>query len=144
MGATNNPSNGSAERFVSEVRRRYTTEDKIRVVLRGLRGEENIAELCRQEQINRNSYYQWSKAFLEAGARRLSGKTNSEVNRNSYYQWSKAFLEAGARRLSGETGSEVKALHSQTVQLKEMLTEMTLENRLLKQSVQRLHRSVRG
>ena len=77
MRAKKNPSNGSAEKTVKAIRRatrrRYAAEEKIRIVLEGLRGEESIAELCRREQINQNLYYRWSKEFLEAGKKRLAG-----------------------------------------------------------------------
>ena len=81
-------------------------------MLEGLRGEESIAELCRREQISQNLYYRWSKEFLEAGKKRLAGDTKREA-----------------------TSDEVQALRTQAVQLKELLAEMMLENRLLKKSV---------
>ena len=108
--------NGSAEKTVKAIRRatrrRYAAQEKIRIVLQGLRGEESIAELCRREQINQNLYYRWSKEFLEAGKKRLAGDTKREA-----------------------TSDEVKELRAQSVQLKELLAEMMLENRLLKKSV---------
>ncbi len=58
-----------------QTRRQYSAEEKIRIVLEGLRGEENIAELCRREGIASSMYYGWSKEFLEAGKRRLAGDT---------------------------------------------------------------------
>ena len=61
-------------------RRKFSSEEKIRIVLDGLRGESSIAELCRQEGINNNLYYRWSKDFLEAGKKRLSGDTVREAN----------------------------------------------------------------
>ena len=61
-------------------RRKFSTEEKIRIVLDGLRGESSIAELCRREGINPNLYYRWSKDFLEAGKQRLSGDTARAVN----------------------------------------------------------------
>ena len=81
-------------------------------MLEGLRGEDSIAELCRREGINQNLYYRWSKDFLEAGKKRLSGDTTREANTD-----------------------EVKELRSQARQLKEVLAEQILENRLLKKSV---------
>ncbi len=106
----------SAEKAVREIRRatrrRFSAEEKIRIVLEGLRGEESIAELCRRERINQNLYYRWSKEFLEAGKKRLAGDTVREA-----------------------TSDEVKSLRSQASQLKEMLAEMMIENRLLKKSV---------
>ena len=68
-----------ADRTVKDIRRqprkRYSSEDKIRIVLAGLRGEDSIAELCRQEGIAQGMYYSWSKEFLEAGKKRLAGGT---------------------------------------------------------------------
>ena len=72
-------SNGSAEKHVKEIkrktRRKYSAEEKIRIVLEGLRGEHSIAELCRREGIAQGLYYTWSKDFMEAGKKRLSGDT---------------------------------------------------------------------
>ena len=66
----------STEKLVKDIRRRtrkkYSAEEKIRVVLEGIRGEDSIAELCRREGLNQNVYYRWSKEFLEAGKRRLA------------------------------------------------------------------------
>jgi transposase len=106
----------SAEETVRDIRRatrrQYSAEEKIRIVLEGLRGEASIAELCRKEGIAQSMYYGWSKEFLEAGKRRLAGDTAREA-----------------------TSDEVKSLRSETRQLKEALAEATLENRLLKKSV---------
>ncbi len=106
----------SSEKTVKDIRRatrkQYTAEEKIRNVLDGLRGEETIAELCRQEGIAQSLYYSWSKEFLEAGKKRLAGDT--------------------AR--SASTG-EVKDLRREAHQLKEALAEQMLENRLLKKSM---------
>src|SRR5674476_327301 len=70
---------GSAEKTVRDIRRatrrRHSSEEKIRIVLEGLRGEDSIAELCRREGLNQNVYYRWSKKFLEAGKKRLAGDT---------------------------------------------------------------------
>ena len=63
-----------------KTRRKFSSEEKIRIVLEGLRGECSIAELCRREGINVNLYYRWSKDFLEAGKKRLSGDTVREAN----------------------------------------------------------------
>ncbi len=105
-----------AEKAIRDIRRkthkRYSAEEKIRIVLSGLRGEETIAELCRQEGIAQSLYYSWSKEFLEAGKKRLAGDT--------------------AR--SASTG-EVKDLRREAHQLKEALAEQMLENRLLKKSM---------
>jgi len=106
----------SAEKIVRDIRRatrkQYSAEEKIRIVLEGLRGEESIAELCRKEGINQNLYYRWSKEFLEAGKKRLSGDTVREA-----------------------TSNEVKGLRQETVSLKEVVAELLMENRLLKKSV---------
>jgi len=107
---------GSAEKTVRDIRRatrrQYSAEEKIRIVLEGLRGEQSIAELCRKEGINQNLYYRWSKEFLEAGKKRLAGDTAREA-----------------------TTDEVKSLRAESSQLKEMLAELMMENRLLKKSV---------
>ena len=107
---------GSADKTVRDIRRatrrKFPAEEKIRIVLEGLRGEETIAELCRKEGINQNLYYRWSKDFLEAGKKRLAGDAVREA-----------------------TSDEVKDLRVEARQLKEALAEVTLENRLLKKSV---------
>ena len=68
-----------AEQVVKDIRRatrrHFSAEDKIRIVLDGLRGEDSIAELCRKEGIAQSLYYTWSKEFMEAGKRRLAGDT---------------------------------------------------------------------
>ncbi len=105
-----------ADRLVRNVkratRRKFSAEDKIRIVLAGMRGEDSIAELCRRENIHQNLYYNWSKEFLEAGKKRLAGDT---------------LREAGS--------GEVRELRRENAQLKEALAEEMLENRLLKKSV---------
>ncbi len=107
---------GAVEKAVREIkrrtRRRFSPEDKIRIVLQGLRGEDSIAELCRREGLHQNQYYRWSKEFLEAGRKRLAGDIEREA-----------------------TSGEVQTLREQAVQLKEALAEAMLENRLLKKSV---------
>ena len=106
----------SSERLVKTIRRatrkQYSAEEKIRVVLDGLRGEHSIAELCRREGIAESLYYSWSKEFLEAGKRRLSGDTARAA-----------------------TSSEVKDLRRQAQELKEVVAEQALELRLLKKSM---------
>ena len=106
----------SAEKVVKDIRRRtrkqHSAEEKTRIVLEGLRGEESIAELCRREGIATSLYYSWSKEFLEAGKKRLAGDT--------------------ARQASSP---EVKVLRAEASALKEALAEATLENRLLKKSM---------
>jgi transposase len=106
----------AAERTVKDIRRktrkRYSSEEKIRVVLAGLRGEDSIAELCRQEGISQGLYYSWSKEFLEAGKKRLAGDTAREAN-----------------------SGEVKDLRREARDLKEVVAEQALELRLLKKSM---------
>ena len=92
-------------------RRQFSAEEKIRIVLAGLRGEESIAELCRREGIVQNLYYRWSKEFLEAGKKRLAGDTARAA-----------------------TSDEVKELRQEASALKEVVAELMLENRLLKKS----------
>ena len=74
----------SPEKVVQEIRRKtrrqFSAEEKIRIVLEGLRGEESIAALCRREGLNPNLYYRWSKEFLEAGKKRLVGDTTREAD----------------------------------------------------------------
>ena len=106
----------SSERVVKGIRRatrrHHSAEDKIRVVLDGLRGEHSIAEICRREGIAESLYYSWSKEFLEAGKRRLAGDTARAA-----------------------TSSEVKDLRRQAQDLKEVVAEQALELRLLKKSM---------
>ena len=106
----------SAEQVAKDIRRatrkQYGAEEKIRIVLEGLRGEESIAALCRREGIAESLYYNWSKEFLEAGKKRLAGDT--------------------AR---GATSDEVKALRKQAGDLKEVVAEQALELRILKKSM---------
>ena len=105
-----------AERVVKDIkrqtRRRFSAEDKIRIVLSGLRGDDSIAELCRQEGIAQSQYYSWSKEFMEAGKKRLAGDTMREAN----------------------TG-EVQGLRKEARDLKEVVAEQALELRLLKKSM---------
>ena len=111
-----NPNKRSSEQTVRDIRRatrrQYSAEEKIRIVLDGLRGEDSVAELCRREGINTNVYYRWSKEFLEAGKKRLAGDTAREA-----------------------TPTEVKDLRSEAAALKEAVAELLMENRLLKKSV---------
>src|ERR1700750_2601218 len=97
-----------AEKGVQDIRRatrkHYSAEEKIRIVLEGLRGEDSIAELCRREGIAQNLYYRWSKDFLEAGKKRLAGDNAREA-----------------------TSDEVKGLRAETHQLKELLAELMME-----------------
>jgi transposase len=105
-----------AEKTVRDIRRktrkRHSSEEKIRIVLSGLRGEESIAALCRHEGIAESLYYSWSKEFLEAGKKRLAGDTARQA-----------------------TSTEVTTLRAEARNLKEALAEQLLENRLLKKSM---------
>ena len=78
------PPNGTAEQHVRDIRRKtrkqYSTEEKIRIVISGLRGEHSIAELCRREGIAESLYYVWSKEFMEAGKKRLAGDTERQAS----------------------------------------------------------------
>jgi transposase len=106
----------SSEAVVRDIRRKsrkkYSTEEKIRIVLEGLRGEDSIAGICRREGISPNLYYRWSKDFLEAGKKRLAGDTVREAN-----------------------SSEVTELKQESEQLKQLVAELSLKNRVLKKSV---------
>ena len=103
----------TTEQHVRDIRRatrkKYSAEEKIRIVLAGLRGDYSISELCRREGIAESLYYSWSKEFLEAGKRRLAGDTERQAN-----------------------SGEVKGLRHEMGDLKELVAELTLENRLLK------------
>ena len=105
-----------AEQVIKDIRRvtrrHFSAEDKIRIVLQGLRGEDSIAELCRREGIVQNLYYRWSKDFLEAGKKRLAGDTARAA-----------------------TSDEVKTLRREAAALKEAVADLTLENRVLKKSM---------
>ena len=113
MGQQSEPVKEPAEQVIKEIRRatrrQFSAEEKIRIVLSGLRGEDSIAELCRREGIVQNLYYRWSKEFLEAGKKRLAGDTARAA-----------------------TSDEVKALRREASALKEAVADLTLENRLLK------------
>jgi transposase len=116
MRQKSGPVKEPAEKVVKDIRRatrrQFSAEEKIRIVLEGLRGEESIAELCRREGIVQNLYYRWSKDFLEAGKKRLAGDTARAA-----------------------TSDEVKDLRREASALKEVVAELTLENRLLKKNV---------
>ena len=79
MGQTTETRTSPGEKIVKDIKRatrkHYSSEEKIRIVLDGLRGEDSIAELCRREGISQGIYYKWSKDFMEAGKRRLAGDT---------------------------------------------------------------------
>ena len=103
----------SSESLVRDIkrktRRKFSSEEKIRIVIDGLRGETSIAELCLKEGIAQNLYYHWSKDFMESGKRRLNGDTMQEANT-----------------------SEVQSLKQENSQLKEVVAELLLKNRVLK------------
>ena len=105
-----------AETLIRDIRRAtrrpFSAEEKIRIVLEGLRGDESIAELCRREGIATSMYYGWSKEFLEAGKKRLAGDTARAA-----------------------TSDEVRDLRREASALKEVVADLTLENRLLKKSM---------
>jgi transposase len=109
----------SPESIVREIkrqtRRKFGAEEKIRIVLEGLRGEVGIADLCRKEGIHPTMYYKWSKPFLEAGKRQLNGDT---------------IREAGS--------DEIKELRTENDSLKMLVAELTLRNRTLKKTLQGL------
>ena len=116
MNKKSGTSKDAADKLVGGIKRKtrkhYSAEEKIRVVLAGLRGEESIAALCRREGISQGVYYKWSKDFLEAGKRRLAGDTARAA-----------------------TTDEVKDLRREAHDLKEVVAEQTLELRLLKKSM---------
>ena len=106
----------SASSLISELKRKtrrtYSSEEKIRIIIDGIRGETTIAELCRKEGISQGIYYKWSKDFMEAGKKRLSGDTLREANT-----------------------SEVKELKDENRSLKELVAELSLDNRDLKKNL---------
>ncbi len=110
------PRKSHGEKIVKDIRRatrkQYSAEEKIRIVLDGLKGEDSIAELCRREGIAQSLYYNWSKEFLEAGKKRLAGDTARAA-----------------------TSTEVKDLRRESRDLKEVVAEQALELRLLKKSM---------
>lgn len=103
---------GKVREIRRKTRRKYSAEEKIRIVLEGLRGEESIAALCRREGIAPNLYYSWSKEFLEAGKRRLMGDTKRQA-----------------------TSGEVRSLRQENSQLKELVADLSLKNVVLKKSL---------
>jgi len=111
-----NEENAPVESVVREIRRKtrkkYNAEEKMRIVLEGLRGETSIAELCRREGLHPNLYYKWSKEFLEAGRQRLVGDIRREAD-----------------------SREVNEMRSEIEQLKQLVAELSLKNRVLKKSL---------
>jgi transposase len=108
--------NRSSESVVREIkrktRRKFNSEGRIRIILEGLKGEDSIAAICRREGIAPSLYYKWSKSFLEAGKQRLKGDTMREANRD-----------------------EVSELRKENEQLKQLVAELSLKNRVLKKSL---------
>jgi transposase len=107
---------GSAEDTIRTVkrktRRKYSAEEKMRIVMEGIRGEDSIAALCRREGIAQSLYYKWSKAFLEGAQARLGGDTKRQA-----------------------TSGEVDELRGENAQLKQLVAELALKNRVLKKSL---------
>jgi transposase len=103
---------GEIREIRRKTRRQYSAEEKIRIVLEGLRGEEGISALCRREGIAPNLYYSWSKEFLEAGKRRLMGDSKRQA-----------------------TSGEVLSLRKENNQLKELVADLSLKNQVLKKSL---------
>jgi transposase len=116
---TEKKSKTSPESIVREIKRRtrrkFTAEEKIRIVLEGLRGEESITDLCRKEGIHPTMYYKWSKSFLESGKRQLNGDTIREASSN-----------------------EVKELRDENDELKMLVAELSLRTRVLKKTLKGL------
>ncbi len=116
MRQKSGPKQSHGEKVVKDIRRatrkQYSAEEKIRIVLDGLKGEDSISELCRREGIAQSLYYSWSKEFLEAGKKRLAGDTARDAN-----------------------STEVKTLRRESRELKEVVAEQALELRLLKKSI---------
>ena len=96
-------------------RRKFAAEEKIRIVIEGLRGEESIAEICRKESIHPNQYYKWSKDFMEAAKKRMMGDTQREAS-----------------------SDEVKELREENDELKKLVAELSLKNKVLKKSLRGL------
>ncbi len=119
---TEKKSRTSPESIVREIkrktRRKFTAEEKIRIVLEGLRGEESITDLCRKEGIHPTMYYKWSKSFLESGKRQLNGDTVREASSN-----------------------EVKELRDENDELKMLVAELVLRTRVLKKTLKGLEYS---
>jgi len=95
-----------------KTRRKFNSEEKIRIILEGLKGEDSIAAICRREGIAPSLHYKWSKTFLQAGKRRLKGDTMREAN-----------------------SDEVSELRQENEQLKQLVAELSLKNRVLKKSL---------
>ena len=95
-----------------KTRKLFSSEEKIRIIIDGMRGEYTVAELCRKEGINQGTYYKWTKDFMDAGKKRLNGDTLREANT-----------------------TEVNALRVENKSLKELVAELSLDNRFLKKNL---------
>lgn len=106
----------SVTSLVKEIKRRtrrvFSSEEKIKIVLEGLRGEDSIKEICRKYAIHENQYYKWSKEFIEAGKKRLNGDTEREA-----------------------TSDEVSGIKKENTELKETVAELLLQNKVLKKTL---------
>lgn len=113
------PKKQSASSLVRDIKRRtrrvFSAEEKIKIVLEALRGEESVSALCRKYGIHENNYYNWSKEFLEAGKKRLSGDTERNASSN-----------------------EVKELREQNAELKDLVADLSIEIKVLKKSLRGL------
>jgi len=111
--------NQSASALVRQIKRKtrrvFTAEEKISIVMEGMRGEESVASLCRKYGIHENNYYNWSKDFMEAGKKRLNG----DVERSA-------------------TNNEVKELREQNAELKDLVAELSIQVKVLKKSLRGL------
>jgi transposase len=99
-------------RIRRKTRKKYSSEDKIQIVIEGLRGDMTVVELCRKEGISQSLYYKWSKEFLEAGKQRLAGNTKRQAD-----------------------SGEVKGMRQENEQMKLLIAELSLKNRILKKSL---------
>ena len=105
----------TVRRIRRKTRKKHSAEDKIRIVIEGLRGDMTVAELCRKEGISQSLYYKWSKEFLEAGKQRLAGNTTRQAD-----------------------SAEVKEMRQENEQMKLLIAELSLNNRRLKKSLRGL------
>lgn len=112
MAPKSNTPEGIVRDIKRKTRRAFNAEEKIRIILEGLRGEDTIAEICRRENLHPTQYYKWSKEFLEAGKKRLNGDIIREA-----------------------TSPEVKELRNENEDLKQVVAELMLKNRMLKKSL---------
>ena len=115
MAKKNNSAEATVRNIRRKTRKKYSAEDKIRIVVEGLRGESSVAELCRKEGISQSLYYKWSKEFLEAGKARLAGNTKREAD-----------------------SEQVQEMRAELDQLKLLVAELSLKNRRLKKTLRGL------